>query len=274
MVFSFKTTCCFAICLLSLSRSATADTVRGVSRRLQEKEAEVDLKSAGNYVILAKTGITTVPQSVVTGDIAVSPIVGESMTGFSFTRDASNEFSTSGQVTGKAYASNDGGVTPARLTVAVGHMDTAYTNAAGRPNADAARINIGTGLLGGVFGGAGYELTPGVYTFSTGIAILGEIFFKGSGTAKGQGDTDVFIIQVAGNLLQSANTKVTLTNGALAKNIFWQIAGNVAVSAGAHLEGTLLVKTDVTFITGSSLNGRVFSQTACALQMATITQSE
>jgi hypothetical protein len=63
-----------------------------------------------------------------------------------------------------------------------------------------------------------------------------------------------------------------LTNGALAKNIFWQVAGYVNVGEGAHMEGILLVKTAVTFVTGSSLNGRVLAQTACVLQMATITQ--
>jgi hypothetical protein len=37
------------------------------------------------------------------------------------------------------------------------------------------------------------------------------------------------------------------------------------------MEGILLCKTDVVFVTSSSLNGRIFAQTACNLQMATIT---
>jgi hypothetical protein len=65
---------------------------------------------------------------------------------------------------------------------------------------------------------------------------------------------------------------VILTNGALAKNIFWQIAGKVVVGGGAHLEGILLIMTDITFSTESSLSGRVLSQTACNLQVATITE--
>jgi hypothetical protein len=35
------------------------------------KEANVELLSAGNYVILSKTGISTVPASVINGDIGV-----------------------------------------------------------------------------------------------------------------------------------------------------------------------------------------------------------
>jgi hypothetical protein len=66
---------------------------------------------------------------------------------------------------------------------------------------------------------------------------------------------------------------VFLAAGALAKNIFWQVAGHVKEGAGAHFDGILLVKTDVLFLTGSSLNGCVLAQTACDLQMTTITEA-
>jgi hypothetical protein len=259
-MFSFNTTCCFAVCFLSLSLSATADTLRGVSTR-RLNEPTVNLLTAGDYAILTKTGISTVPDSAITGDIAVSPIVGTAMTGFSFTRDSSKEFSTSEQLNGKAYAANYGVDTPELLSNAVSAMEAAYTDAAGRPNSDGARTNLEAGLLNG------NVLTPGVYTFGTDVSIGGDIYFEGTGTVT---DTDVFIIQMTGNLEQVANTRVILTNGALAKNIFWQVAGFAKVGAGAHMEGILLVKTSVTFITASSLNGRVLAQTACTLQKATI----
>jgi hypothetical protein len=236
------------------------------------REAPVGLLSAKNYVILAKSGISTVPDSSITGDIAVSPIASTAITGFSLTLDSSGEFSTSTQVDGDAFAASYAAPTPAILTSAVGDMEAAYTDAAGRPNDDAARINLGGGILGGDFGGVDNELTPGVYTFATDVTISDTVYFRGSGYRRGQGDSDVFIIQVTGNLLIDAGFNVELTNGALASNIIWQIAGNVNVMAGSHLEGILLVKTDVTFVTGSSLNGRVLSQTACNLQMATITE--
>jgi hypothetical protein len=38
------------------------------------------------------------------------------------------------------------------------------------------------------------------------------------------------------------------------------------------MQGILLVKTDVVFTTGYSLNGRILAQTAVNLQMATITE--
>jgi hypothetical protein len=140
-------------------------------------------------------------------------------------------------------------------------MEIAYTDAAGRPNTDAARTN----LKGGAIGGS--TLTPGVYTFDTGIIIgAGQVTFDAEGNADA-----VFIMQTTGNVWQAAATSVVLAGGALAENIFWQVAGNAKIAAGAHMEGVLLVKTDVLFVTGSSLNGRVLAQTAVNLQMATIT---
>jgi hypothetical protein len=219
----------------------------------------VNLRSAGNYAILTKTGISTVPASSITGDIAVSPITATAITGFGLILDSEGEFSTATQFTGKAYAAAYAEPTPFLLTTAVGDMETAYADASSRPNEDPDRINFAGGIIGGL------TLTPGVYTFETDINILATMYFSGS-------STDVFVIQTTGNLFQAANTNVILQDGAVAENIFWQIAGHSELNAGAHLEGVLLVKTNALFKTGSSLNGRVFAQTACDLQMATITQ--
>jgi hypothetical protein len=267
MMFS-SNTCCFVACFLSLSLSATATTVRGVHRELVVQETAVDLGTAENYAILTKAGISTVPTSKITGDIAVSPIAAGAITGFSLLADASTEFSTATQVVGNAFAANYGAPTPARLTTAVSDMETAYADAAGRPNADAARINFGAGLLGGAFGGANAKLTPGVYTFGTDVLIGAAIFFDAGGDADA-----VFIIQMTGDLVQAANVRVELWDGAKAENIFWQVAKTVSVGAGSHMEGILLVKTGVTFLTGSSLDGRILAQAACVLQSATIDSS-
>src|SRR5665811_721274 len=49
----------------------------------------VNMGKAGNFVILAKTGVDTVPTSKVTGNIGVSPIDRTALTGFSQTMDSS-----------------------------------------------------------------------------------------------------------------------------------------------------------------------------------------
>jgi hypothetical protein len=221
----------------------------------------VNLGTAGNYVILTKTGISTVAASNITGDIAVSPIDSTAMTGFNLTLDVEGEFSTdsSGQTNGNAYAANYADPIPATLTTAVGDMEIAYTDAAGRVNNDASRINLAGGLVGGL------TLTPGIYTFQVDIYIATDV------TLKGDAD-DIFILQTTKSVEQAANKKVILSGGVQAKNVFWVVAEKVNVGAGAHMEGILLVKTAATFTTGASLNGRILAQSACTLQMNTITE--
>jgi hypothetical protein len=86
------------------------------------------------------------------------------------------------------------------------------------------------------------------------------------------GANDVWIFQTSGNLSQSSATIITLSGGARAQNIFWQVAGMVTVGTGAHFEGIVLCKTQVTLQTGATMNGRILAQTQVALQQATVTQ--
>jgi hypothetical protein len=245
------------------------------TQALGTKEPKVNLLTAANYAILAKSGIHTIPQSHVTGDIGVSPIAATAMTGFGTPElDSSGEFMTdpTKQVIGKMFGADNGIHTPGVLVTAVLDMMAAYTDAATRPNADPSRTNIGGGYLGSTIGGVDTKLTPGVYTSTTVVSIIGDVYFEGSGFGVGEGDSDVFVIQISGDLTQVANSKVILTNGALAENVIWQVAGYVAVGVSAHMEGILLVKTKVDFLASSSLYGRIMSQTATNIAGATITQ--
>jgi hypothetical protein len=69
----------------------------------------------------------------------------------------------------------------------------------------------------------------------------------------------------------TAGFSVILENCAAAEDIFWQVSGYVSIGAAAHMEGIILTATAATFITGSTLNGRIYAQTAVALQQAIIT---
>ncbi len=215
------------------------------------------LGSAANYVILAKTAVSTVPPSVVTGDVALSPAAATFITGFSLTADATNVFSTSPQVTGNVYAADYAVPTPSNLTTAVSDMETAYTDAAGRPTPDF--LELGTGAIGGL------TLSPGLYKWTSTVTIPTDVTITGSAT-------DVWIFQTSGDLTMSNATNVFLSGGALAKNIFWQVAGTVAIGTTAHFEGIILSQTGITLETGASMNGRALAQSAVTLQSATVTQ--
>jgi hypothetical protein len=236
----------------------------------------VDLGTAVDYAILTKTGISTVPASSISGHIGVSPISATAITGFGLTMHSGGDYSTCTQVTGNAYASDYSAATKSKLITAVGDMQTAYTDASGRATSDKIEPTedengnvvvkgqtyneTKAGLIGGE------TLFPGVYTFTTDVSISATIYLDGSNNDNGNN----FIIKSTGSLKQAANTQMILTNGATHEQVFWQLAGTVEVEAGAHVEGTLLVKTDAVFKTGSSLNGRVLAQTACTLDHATI----
>src|SRR6266446_3497804 len=83
------------------------------------------LGAAGSYVILAKTGISNVTGSTVTGDIGLSPAAASFITGFSLVADSTNVFSNSSSVVGKVYAANYAVPSPSNLTTAIGSMETA-----------------------------------------------------------------------------------------------------------------------------------------------------
>lgn len=220
--------------------------------------APVNLGTAGNFAILAKTGISTVPPSAVTGDLGVSPIDATAVTGFSLTQDSTTRFSTSPQVTGKIYAANYSSPTPANLTTAVGDMQTAFTDAAGRSLPDF--TELGTGNIGGM------TLAPGLYKWGTGVTIPTDVTLSG-------GPNDVWIFQIAGNVTMASDKSVFLSGGAQAKNIFWQVSGGVGVDigTGAHVEGIILAVKGINLQTGASINGRLLSQTAVTLDANTVT---
>jgi hypothetical protein len=85
------------------------------------------------------------------------------------------------------------------------------------------------------------------------------------------GANDVFILQIAGSLNQASATRVVLTGGAQAKNVFWQSASNAAIGTTAHFEGTILSKTMIAMKTGASTNGRLLAQTQVTLQKNVVT---
>jgi hypothetical protein len=214
----------------------------------------VNLGRAGDYVILAKSGISTVPASVITGNLGVSPITATAITGFSLIADSTNVFSKSLQVTGKVYAASYATPTPANLTTAVGDMQLAFTEAAGR---SPGVTELGAGNIGGM------NLPPGVYKWGTGLLIPTNVTLTGSAT-------DVWIFQIAKSLTVSSGAKILLGGAALPKNVFWQVAGLVELGTTAHLEGIVLTQTSVALGTGASVKGRLLAQTAVTLEVSTV----
>lgn len=212
--------------------------------------ALVDLGTAANYVILAKTGISTTGTTKITGDIAVSPKARTAITGFSETLAPDGTFATSSLVTGNLFAANMTSPTPTKLTTAVSNMETAYTNAAGRVDPDF--TELGAGEIGGL------TLDPGLYKWGTGVLVTSDVTLNGS-------PTDVWIFQIGQNLKLEDGKAVVLTGGALPENVFWQVAGEVTLQAGTTFNGIILGQTAIVVKSGAVINGRALAQTAVTL---------
>ncbi|KAF8582372.1 hypothetical protein K439DRAFT_153040 [Ramaria rubella] len=219
--------------------------------------ASVNLGTAGNFAILAESGISTVPQSVITGNIGVSPVAATALTGFALTLSTDGTEATSSQIIGNAFAASFTSPTPSTLTTAVSDMETAFADAAGRSDPD--HIDFESGNLGGL------TLAPGLYEFSTGVIIPTSVTLSG-------GASDTWIFQIAGTLTMSSAQSVILSGGAVAQNIIWVVTGSVSLGSNTQFNGVILGSVDITLETGASLNGRLLSQTAVALQAATVVQ--
>ena len=219
--------------------------------------AMVNLGKAGDYVILAKTAISTVPTSAITGNLGLSPAATSYVTGFGLT-DATG-FALSPQVTGKIFAADMVSPTSTNLTTAVTDMGLAYTDAAGRPTPNF--LNLSTGNIGGK------TLTAGLYKWTTTVTMPSDVVISGSAT-------DVWIFQISGDIDMSSAVKITLNGGAQAKNIFWQVAGQVTLGIDSHFEGIILSQTAIHLLTHASMNGRALAQTAVTLEKNTVNEPQ
>ncbi|MET3132089.1 uncharacterized protein YjdB [Oxalobacteraceae bacterium GrIS 1.11] len=212
----------------------------------------VILGSAGNFAILTKSGITDVPSSAITGNIGSSPISG-AFIGV-----------TCPEVAGVIYAVDAAGpacsvADPVLLSTAIGDMQTAYTDAAGRPSGVGPFLNVGAGTV------SNQTLVAGTYTWGSDVTIATDLNLVG-------GPNDVWIFQITGKLHINPNMRVLLSGGAQAKNIFWQVTGAVSLDTHTHFEGSILAQTNIAMLTGASLNGRLLGQTAATLQQNAVTK--
>ena len=217
--------------------------------------AIVNLGTAGNFVILAKSGVSTTGATAVVGDVGLSPAAATFLTGFAIIAPPTTSAS-SAQVTGLLYAADYDPPTPTMLNTAVLDMQAAFTDAAGRTLPDFTELAAGNIQ--------GLNLTPGLYKWGTGVQIPSAVTLTGGANA-------VWIFQIAQDLTVGNGAIVTLAGGAQAKNVFWQVAGQATLGTTANFKGIILSQTLISMNTGTIMLGRALAQTAVTLNATQIT---
>ena len=190
--------------------------------------APVALLSAASFAVLSGSTVTSTGQTIVTGNLGVSP--GNAITGFGPGKINGAVFTGVGSAAGQAEAD----------------LTTAYNDAAAR---SLCPVTV-AGNLGG------QTLGPGLYKSTSSLAIS-----SGDLTLDATGDPDaVFLFQMASTLTTTAGRAVVLAGGAKAGNVFWQVATSATLGTTTSFVGTILADQAITLNTGATLEGRALAR--------------
>ena len=185
----------------------------------------VDLGAASTYGVLGATTVTCVSGTTINGDVGVAP--GPAVANFP-------------PCTAGALHENDGPAQAAHASVV-----TAFGQLAAMPCGPVPVPELG-----------GRTLQPGVHCAPAAMALTTEVFLDAMGDPNAS-----FVIKAAtAALTTAAASRVTLQNGAQAKNIYWLIGSSATLGANSFMKGNMTAATTITFGAEVELVGRAFAR--------------
>ena len=99
---------------------------------------------------------------------------------------------------------------------------------------------------------AGLTLSPGVYCSATAIKLSAS-----SVTLDGRGDPNAqWIFQAGSTLSAASSTKVILTNGANAANVFWAVGSSASMGLSSSFQGTVIAYASISYDVSATITGR------------------
>jgi hypothetical protein len=200
----------------------------------------VPLHTAESFAVLAGSGITNTGTTTIDGDVGASPTGTVTLNGPIIL------------VPPSVYHQADAVADQAKTDLVTG-----YNNAAGQ-----ARDADSGGELGG------QTLVAGVYGTDSTLGLTGTVTLDGGGRTDG-----VWVFQVGSGVTTASSSSVSLTNGAQACNVYWQVGSSATLGTSTAFVGTILANTSITATTGATIEGRLLaSGGAVTLDSNTITK--
>src|SRR6476646_4097625 len=115
----------------------------------------------------------------------------------------------------------------ADATADAAHADATTTyNALRSETCDTITSNLG-----------GNTLTPGVYCSGSSMSLIGTLTLNGEG---------VYIFQIGSTLTTATDSKIILTGGATADNVFWQVGSSATLGTATSFAGTIIAQASIT----------------------------
>jgi len=189
-----------------------------------------DLGSVKSFAVLGGTTVTNTGNSVITGDLGVSP--GTAITGF-----------PPGSVIGGTLHSNDGVAILAQTA-----LTTAYTTLGAMPYT--------TDLTGQDLGLVG-TLAPGVYNYDTSAQLTGTL------TLDAQNDPNaLFVFQIGSTLTTASDSVVDVINAPTSFcNKYFVVGSSATINERTSFNGSILALTSISLNDGASItNGRALAR--------------
>ena len=204
----------------------------------------INLGASEKYAVLAGSGITNTGATTITGDVGSSPTSTETGFGTVTIVDGANHTDPD---------PNDADTVAAKTA-----LSAAYTNAAGQgPRIDIPGLTLG----------AGQTLMPGVYNSDTTIQVNGTLTLDGGGDPNA-----VFVFQAGSSLTTSSASRILLTNGTQACNVYWQVGSSATLGTTTTFKGIIMALTSITMDHAATLDGQALARNgAVTLDNNTIT---
>ena len=240
------------ILLTGCGKKANDNAVEIGSNRIEKpvphKLKALKLGQAETFALLAYDHITSNPNSSINGKVGLYPATREWIT--------IEPTEVLGGIT-NILGSDDDSDPVNLLSNAKVDMVLAYK--------EATLITPDSDKLGLSLGNSGRKiLAPGCYNWYGDLLIRDDITIEGS-------DSDIWLFKIPANFKLSSGVHISLSGGAKAKNIFWQIAGNAVLENESAMVGTIFAQQSIELKARSTLTGRAFAKNGyITLNQATV----